>query len=286
MLGVFLALAVLPALAPGKTVTLAPGTYDLVVIRGQTFAPPVTIEAGSATVRGIRIWDSKGIVWRGGVVTAPGGTMAPDGSPGRGPFYYGADVRRSDGVTFDGTRFTDAVRGAAIANSRNIIVRNCEFTGLRSDGINLPGSSLALVENNRFNKFSPIKPTGSKAEGNWKDGDHPDAIQMWTTKSNPRMTDITIRGNTIEGDTQGINTFGPHGEGYARITVENNDVRILYPAAISVLQCDGCSVRGNQIASLPGARFTTNVRFDRSTGVSCGNTMAAAPSHKATARCK
>lgn len=269
----------LPGLKPGAVVTLGPGPYDLIEIRGATFDPPVTIDAGTTVVRGLRIWDSKGVKWRGGVV------QSPAGRDGGGPSYYGADLRKVDGVEFDGTRFTDALRGMVVADSRNIVVRNASFTGLRTDGIDLAGTSNVLLENNRFDNFTPKKATGSKADGTFKDGDHPDAIQMWTTPNVKSVSDITIRGNTIDGDTQGINFFGPQGDGYFRINISDNDVKITYPAAISLTTCTDCNVRENRLAARPESKFRPNIRSHQTTGAICGNIMPSTPDHPATAPC-
>lgn len=68
--------AALPGLKAGGTVTLGPGPYDLIEIKGRHFDPPVKINAGDTLVKGLRIWDSSGIIWRGGTIQAPGGAMA------------------------------------------------------------------------------------------------------------------------------------------------------------------------------------------------------------------
>ena len=271
--------AALPDLKAGDTITLGAGPYEMISIRGKKFDPPVTINAGKTVIKGLRIWDSSGIIWRGGIV------QAPMGRDGHGPNVYGADVRKTDKLTFDGTTFTESLRGVVVADSTNLTVRNVIFTGLRSDGINVAGSSNVLLENNRFTDFKPSKPTGSKADKTWKDGDHPDAIQIWNTPNNHSGSNIVIRGNVIDGDTQGINFFGPRFDGYSRVTVENNDVRITYPAAISVLQCTDCNVRNNRVATVPGSRFKTNIRFDDTTGKMCGNTMRDTPGHAGNKRC-
>lgn len=271
--------ATLSGLMPGATVTLGPGPYDLIEIKGASFDPPVTINAGTTHVHGLRIWNSNGIVWRGGVLSAP------KGRDGVGANYYGADIRRSQNLTFDGVKVTEALRGMVVADTTGLVIRNAHFTGLRSDGLDVAGSSNVLLENNKFDDFAPVKATGSKADGTWKDGDHPDAIQLWTTPTNKRMTDITIRGNIVDGDTQGINFFGPRGDGYGHVTVENNDVRISYPAAISVFACDDCSVRNNRVAPRPDSKFHPNIRFEQSSGKLCGNIMPATPIHLGTPRC-
>jgi Right handed beta helix region len=269
----------LPGLAPGMTVTLAAGEQGPFAIQNQRFDPPVTIDATAATVRGLRIWNSSGIIVRGGTF------VAADGLAGKSFNGYAVDIRASSRLRFEGVTFTRGLRGLVAADSRGITVRRGNFTGLRSDGINLPGSSDVLIERSRFTDFVPTKPSGDKAAGTWKDGDHPDAIQIWTTKANPRMTDIVIRDNIIEGDTQGINTFGPRGLGYARIRVTGNRLKVNYPAAISLIGCEDCTVTGNTAEKLPTARFKANVRLDESSGLFCGNTLADVPRHLAAIPC-
>ncbi|MEY2884269.1 MAG: hypothetical protein RL490_1993 [Pseudomonadota bacterium] len=278
ILGLVLA-AGIQGLAPGATVRLKPDNHPMLEIRGEHFDPPVTIKADGSTIGGLRIVESSGIIWLGGAITGPKGG---DARPGKD---YGIDVVRSNGVRFDGLMVTSAVRGMVIADSQNVSVRNSNFTALRSDGIDAAGSSQLVFENNKFSNFSPIKPTGSKKDGNWKDGDHPDAIQLWTTPTNPRMTDIAIRGNVINGDMQGINFFGPRGQGYGRVTVANNDLSILYSAGVSVFACDECTVTGNVLKAAPEGKYKVNLRFEDSKGRACGNTIVTIPGHPAAAKC-
>ena len=270
----------LPGLAPGATVRLGPGPYPTLVFRNQRFDPPVTIEAGTAMVMGIRIADSSGIIWRGGNIRS---------AKGRGennPDYWGIHIRESDTVTIENSQLSEAYHGMVVGNSRAIIIRNNVFNNLQSDGMDVAGTSDVLIENNRLSGFYPVKATGSHADGTWKDGDHPDAVQIWTSPVKPRVTDITIRGNTIEGDTQGINLFGPKGDGYARIIIDNNSVHITYPPAISIFACDECSIRNNHVWKILGSPYQANIRFEESTGETCGNRMDDWDTHFAMKRCK
>lgn len=270
----------LPGLKSGATVRLGPGPYPALTFKNQHFDPPVTIEAGKAVVMGVTIRNSSGIVWRGGEI------RAPQGRDGNNPDHWGMNIRSSDGVTLENARVTDAYHGVMVGDSRNIVLRNNDLTGLRSDGMDVVGTSNVLIENNRFTDIRPHKATGSKAAGDWKDGDHPDAVQIWSTKDNPRVTDITIRGNTVEGDTQGFNFFGPKHDGNARIRIENNAIHITYPPAISIFRCDDCSIRGNRVWRIAGAPHQANIRFETSTGQACGNIMPDWRDHPAMKRCK
>ncbi len=270
----------LPGLKSGAVVRLQPGAYPLLNFQGLRFDPPVTIEAGETRVMGLRFIDSSGIIWRGGDI------RAPKGRDDNTPNSWGVDIRRSSGLTIENSQISVADHAMVVTDSNGVIVRDSVFTNLRSDGIDLAGTSNVVIENNRFSDFEPKKPTGSRADGTWKDGDHPDAIQIWTTPANRRVTDITVRGNTIVGDTQGINLFGPKGDGYARIFIENNVLDITYPAAISVFVCDSCRVRGNRISKIAGSPYKATIRFENSTGKACGNAMRDFDEHPAKRRCK
>ncbi len=274
-----LAAAAALALQSGATVRLQPGDNGFIEIRGQRFDPPVTIDATGASVAGLRIYDSKGIIWKGGTISAP------DGKAGVHSGGYGVDIKTSEALSFDNVTFTNAVRGVVIGDSRGVSVRNSRFAGIRSDGIDMAGVSDIRVEHNSFTDFSPIHATGSRANGDWVDGDHPDAVQIWATKANPAMSDITVSNNRIEGDLQGINSFGWAGDGYHRIVIENNDVRITYPPAISLANCTDCKIRFNKVASLPGATFKANVIFKNATGEMCGNTILSIPKHPGNLHC-
>ncbi|OYU15787.1 MAG: hypothetical protein CFE37_04445 [Alphaproteobacteria bacterium PA4] len=278
ILGLALAMGI-EGLAAGVTVRLKPDNHPMLEINGAHFNPPVTIKADGSTIAGLRIVNSSGIIWLGGTIMAP---TASEPSASRG---YAAHAVNVEGLRFEGVSFTAAARGLVVTDSRNVTIRNSSFTGLRTDGIDAPGTSQLLIENNRFTDFRPILPTGSKADGNWKDGDHPDAIQFWTTATNPTMRDIIVRGNVIIGDTQGISTFGPRGQGYDRIAVTGNSLTLSRQAGIALFACRDCSITGNSVLATPDFPKKVNVRFDDSQGRFCGNSIPSIPRHPAAAKC-
>lgn len=285
---ILLLTAVLAGLQPGATVRLPPGRQGPIVIKDQNFNPPVTIDASNAVVVGLEITGSSGIIWRGGRIEAPGGRGDADISRegrGRGKPYNAAVVGRSQNITFDNVTFTNAKNGLVTGRNNGLTIRNSRFDGMRSDGIDSVGNNNVLIENNRFFGTVPIRATGSRATGDFIDGDHPDAIQFWAPKDVPVSSDIIVRNNVIEGATQGINTFGADTDAYRRVTIEKNRVDVSYPAAISLINCDDCSIRNNDVTSNAQARHKANVRTDRSTGNFCGNTIKMVPGHKANARC-
>lgn len=278
--------AVLAGLDAGKTVRLPPGDHDRIVIRDRHFDPPVTIDARGATIKGLMIESSSGIIWRGGTIVAPKGRGDEDpASRGTGPSHNAAIVGRSEAIVFDDVTFADAKIGLLAGRTRDLTVRNSRFRALRSDGIDSVGNSQVLIENNEFSDTRPIPRIGKKGEPGFVDGDHPDAIQIWAPADVPLATDITIRNNRIEGSTQGINTFGPRGDGYQRIVIENNTLLIRYAAGIFISDCSDCRVRFNRLEPNPEALNVIDMRIDASTGQFCGNQITAIPKHRANAAC-
>ena len=272
-------IAALSGLQPGAVVRLPPGRQPTIEITGQNFSPAVTIDARDATVMGVRITDSSGIIFRGGTIEAP------DGLTGDKPGSHAIRLQRFRDVTFDDVTVTNAKHGMVAGNGFGLTVRNSRFKGLRSDGIDTVGNSNVLIENNRFTDMVPNLKTGVRGEPGFVDGDHPDAVQIWASRDTRAAKDIVIRNNLIEGTTQGITTFGDPGEGYQRIVVENNQIKVNFPAAVAVMYCTDCRVRYNTISAWPGGRFPINVRTDESTGLFCENKMLDRPSHRVAAKC-
>jgi len=279
MLLVLASAASISGLKSGAVVVLPPGPHPLLAVTRERFDPPVTIDARRAVISGVRLWDVEGLVFKGGVVEAPGGRNGP------GPQGYAVDGKRLKNVVFDGIEAREAMRGMVIGNSDRVTVKNSRFHALRSDGVNMAGVTNIVIEGNQFEDFSPIKATGSRQEGNFVDGDHPDAIQIWTSKVRPFGRDILIRDNRVKADSQGINFFGPQREGYERVRIIGNRVNVRYPAAISLFKCTDCEIRGNHVASMPGARFKANIRVVGSAGRFCGNRIENVRKHSTTGPC-
>ncbi len=258
-------------LGSGAVVRLPPGSQPMVTITGQRFNPPVTIIATGADVAGLRITDSQGIIWKGGIIHAPGGK---NGVP---PLDRGVDIRSSAAITFDGVTFKNAKNAILVDETDGMTIINSQFTDLRSDGIDATGVSHMLIENNDFGNFTPTLPIGFSKQPGYVAGDHPDAVQFWTGSAGHSVTDVVVRNNRIEGVLQGINTFGPTGTGHQRLTIEFNRVRISQAAGISLIDCKQCAVRFNTVETLPGAPFRANAYTRASTGTFCGNRVVDVP---------
>jgi hypothetical protein len=246
--------------AGGDVVTLADGAYATVAIAHRSFAPPLTIVAGQAEVKGVDILDTTGVVWRGGTLSAPK-------VGGKGHAGYAVSIFRSSGVTIADAAIGNAMRGIVMGAADNILVSNNRLVGFSVDGINIgSGSHDVTIDGNVCESFA----TGDA---------HPDCIQGWSRAGRP-VADVVVTNNTARGRVQGI-FFGniptrPGGgdPGFDRIRIEHNIVEVSLPNGILVADCRDCIVRDNTVSSLPGARFRAKVVALRGEVVTCGNTVA------------
>lgn len=287
--------AAIAAATPGSSISLQPGSdcSDVYILKRDWSAKPITINAEGSQVRRLRIMHSHGVHWKGGTI------VAVNGRKGDGPLTYGSNVRFSSDVRIENATFTEAVRGIVVGSSRNVQLLNNRFVDLRMDAINLADTADSVVDGNYFGGFDPIPSTCNKkdgrvehgvnrhvctaANGEWIDGDHSDAVQMW---NKPR--DIRISNNVIEGRTQAIGLFGPRGDYATRITVENNHIRVDNWHGVTLGDCTDCRIVGNDIDTASrGTKFRPIIRAKNSTGVFCGNKVAnSRPGEIGLKRCK
>ena len=272
--------ATISAAAPGDTVQLSADCSALVEVRSRTKAAPgVTVEAiGRTLSAGLRMWDSSGITWRGGTIRG-------------GANGYGVDLRRGERIVFEAVTFTAAVRGIVVNATKGVKIRNSSFLRLRSDGVNFVGAGDAgVAENNLFRDFDPgqtrcdladdvVEVGLSKAActakgGDWTDTYHPDAIQSWAGWGT-----LVARNNRIEGDTQGINTFGAGPP--QRWDVYGNTIIIDYPSAISNSAAEGL-VTQNYVSGT--GTYAAKIMVKNAV-VACGNTVTQLPSSAAAQPC-
>lgn len=277
-----LAAAILAA-SPGAVLTLAPGQdCPAIKVAKRTWAVPVTVVAKGATVRGLTLDAVNGLTWVGGTIKASGGLM------GSGPAGYAMNVKASANLRITGTLFTEGVRGLVVADSEGVEISANQFRGLRSDGVNLAAVRKSRVLANRFREFLP-RPTTCTAGGqvtqglaqrvcvalggSWKDGDHPDAIQMWGHPT----ADIVIAGNDVAGDMQSIGFFGASTGAPARVRIENNVLSSAAYWGISLQRCTDCAVTGNRLSRFGDTPRKVKIVVTGSTGRFCGNSNPDAP---------
>ncbi|MFA7441536.1 MAG: hypothetical protein WCZ66_11300 [Sphingomonadaceae bacterium] len=279
--------AVLGSALPGDTVRLNQSCDDIVIINGiSKSAPGITLDASTEVFRGgLRLNNVFGLNILGGTFEA--------GPQSRG---YATHIVDGGRIIFDDGSYRKAYRGMVVSRTKGITVRNSRFVGLQSDGINIAGTGdNGLIENNRFGDFSPTPsrctyPDGSvevrissrvckENGGQWKDGDHPDAIQTWGYWGR-----LVVRNNIVENldgtaaETQGINSFGEGPPQY--FAVDNNRVQATYSAHISNFAKEG-TVIGNMVK---GKGVKGNVRVSEGI-IACDNQIPDVPNHPAGRAC-
>jgi hypothetical protein len=283
---------------PGDTVVLAAGKYTDVGVGKRDFSPSLTIDARAADITGFKLGRVSGVTILGGTYRlGPPGVHPRSGRPtwGYGIRLDGVERIKVSGASFIGPGADDPgpegpfgegyglflVTGKAIEVGDNKfrgfksgivltrvdgfqLVRNT-FAFMRSDGMQVAESRNGLIEANVCGS-TRIETT-----------EHPDCIQMWSRPTSPPTADVVIRKNKMDGGTQGVGLFnhtrdGVDDGGFDRITVEDNDINVAFPQAISLMSGRDSVVRNNRVSTYPGAKYRASI--NTGPGVArCGNSV-------------
>jgi len=196
----------LSAAKAGDTIQLAAGTYSPLSIWGKNFAQDVVITSidpsAPAVLKGLTIGSSSGLTFTGLEFDATGATtttpfmvgesrdvhfsdLKVHGSLDRNPQndVNGLYIRRSTDVSVSDSEFQQLQVGVVHIGNTGLAIANNQFHDIRTDGIDGGGSSNVAITGNTFRDFYPVA------------GDHPDAIQFWTTNTTTSAHDITITNN-------------------------------------------------------------------------------------------
>lgn len=193
----------------GERIRLAPGLYPPVTLQNISPGRVVTLTsrdpADPAILTGLFLRNS-------GNLTLSGLTLRSAGSPvqhgftlhrvhdvsldqvrvtGRpGPIGRAQDklllVRDSRDVGITRSEFTNSFTAISLLDTHNATVTGNYLHHLRMDGVRGGGNSHIVIAENVITDFAPAP------------GDHPDAIQMWTSRQGSAASNITIRGNIID----------------------------------------------------------------------------------------
>ena len=202
----------------GDVVEMVAGAYPFARIRGVRVDGTVTVRPapGAAVVlAGLDLRDVAGL-------TLSGLTFRGDPAPGRYQLLVtGGERVRLESMAFDGaeeggdrrivssvmlrdvrdavvrdSRFTGGWHGLSLLNVDGLLVEGNTFRGLETDGVRGGGVNHAVIARNSFTDFHP------------RDGDHPDGIQLWSTRQDTPARDIVIRENLVVrghgAPTQGV----------------------------------------------------------------------------------
>ena len=242
----------------GDTIVLQAGNYTGLTLTGFHFDTPVTITSADAShpavFNALSLSNIQGLTFKNLEVQVDSGTgVALSGSKnvvfdhidvhgtGATPGGGGILVRTSDGVSVENSQFHNLGVGLSHLDSSHLDFSNNTFKDIRADGIHGGGSSNVVIANNSFSDFYR------------ESGDHPDAIQFWTTNTTTSAHDITIKDNLIvRGDgTQAQGIFvSDQSSGklpYVNLTITGNTVIGSMYNGIAVSYANGANISGNTV---------------------------------------
>lgn len=260
----------------GDTVRLSGAFDDIVRIEDRLFSPPLVIDARTALVSAVIIRGSSGIRWKRGRFRPPAGParrpLTVTGS--RDVQVAGIDVL-GDGLT-DAAFFDECQRVAFLDNRLirprgGVAFRMCDDVraagnrvwGWSANAVSLEEVRGGVITGNEF--LSPIRV----------DDTHIDGVQGMQSLRRPNQ-DLEISGNVIAGFlVQGV--FFNVKDGY----LQHENVRIIDNTVLTGDAPNGIlstgdpkgAVKGNDVTTLPGSRWQTQIRTDAP--VRSGNRVAA-----------
>ena len=174
-------------------------------------------------------------------------------------------IRDSEDVSITNSEFQQLFTGVSALSSKGLTFSNNEFHDIRSDGIQGGGNSNVVVTNNKFWDFFP------------EDGDHPDAIQFWTTKTTASAENYVISGNIISrgaGEAiQGIFLRDESGGKFPYLNVKITDNLLIGVSWNGItLNGRGGEIGGNTLISY--ADQASRVRLEFSEGINVHDNSA------------
>jgi len=257
----------------GDVVTVASGTYSNVAIKNLQVAGNVTITSANAdkpaVFTDLLVRNSSGLTFQNLELAAGANAALPFQVAGSSNIVLdrldvhgtlnGSShddgqlmiVRSSKNVVVSNSEFQQASNALAHLDNDGLTIVNNSFHDLRTDGVRGGGTSNLLISNNYFTDFYP--KMGTREVG----GDHPDAIQLWTTNTKASASNITITDNLIvRGDglpVQGIffrDQVG--GLPYKNVLVSGNTVIGGIANGIGLSGIDGLVATNNEVIAIEG----------------------------------
>ncbi len=270
-------LQALKAAQPGDTILLTPGTYSSVAISNLAIVGDVTITSkdpgAPAVFTDLTIRNCSGLNFTNiEFALNPASGSNPikvldstdihldklnvhgslDGNPTNDTSAL--QIRGSSNVSVSNSEFQQLSNGISHLDSDHITISGNSFHDLQIDGVRGGGSSFVTISNNYFTDFYR------------EDGNHPDAIQFWTTNTTTSAHDIIISGNVIDrgdgGVMQGIFIKDESGGKlpYHDVKIVGNVIVGSMWNGISVNGADGLIISDNIVAGLPDMKARISLK--------------------------
>jgi hypothetical protein len=275
---------------PGDTIALAPGTYSGFGLKGQALGG-VTVTsadpANPASIVDLSVQNSSGVTFSGVTLVSSGANGAYvvgvgassdvhfdhvsvhgslDNNPADDPNGFG--VGSSSNISITNSELQQLGRVGAISSTSGITITGNNVHDIRSDGFDF-GAPVdhVLISGNTFRTFVPSA------------GDHPDAIQFWTSGATASSHDITISGNVIDlgngAATQGIFFRDQLGNfPYLNVTISDNVINGTGYNGIRLGHMQGLTITDNLLISNPGKTNATFLLVENSDHVTSMNNQA------------
>jgi hypothetical protein len=255
----------------GAIIRLAPGSYPSLTISGVDIDGNVTITSADskapAQIHRLVIRNSSGITVQNLEMIASerndfrvpfhilsASRMTLDRLHVHGPLQATGQtrvrallIRGSSQITVSRSRFRQLGYGIALLDVDGLTIKDNEFSDIRTDGLRGGGVSNALIANNVFTDFHPVE------------GDHPDAIQLWSTNQSKPARNIIIRDNLIVRGNgtpiQGIFIRDTHNQlPFENVQILDNLVVGGRYNGIAVNGVIGGRIEGNEVIAFPDSK--------------------------------
>ena len=245
------------AAQPGDTILLAPGNYSTFALTAANPADTVTITSQDpghpAVIAGITLTNSSNLTFTNIELTpkAQGAyavTLASDTNIHFDHLNIHASatvdgnamiIRDSRNVSVTNSDIHNIGTGISYIDSDTVLLSGNKLHNIQSDGMHGGGTSNITITGNTLTDFSP------------KAGDHPDAIQFWTTATTTSAHDITITNNIITrgagAAVQGIFMGNEKMLEYKNVTITGNAVVGGLYNGIYVADASNAKIEGNLV---------------------------------------
>lgn len=213
--------------------------------------------AGQDTPYAILVRGSRGVTLDNldvrGVMTAPGS-----------PHRTAVVIRRSQDIVIRKSQFSHSTHAITLLDVTNATISDSFFHDLEIDGVRGGKVQNLLIQGNAFTNFHPA------------DGDHPDAIQLWTRNETAPSRDIVIRHNVVlRGNgkpTQGIFLRDTNGLKFRNVEIVHNTLVGTMYAGIAVDGFENLLIRDNVL--VPDMPYLTRIHIEAGKNAVVANNIA------------
>ena len=220
----------------GDTILMAPGNYSMVALANMNPSGMVTISSldptHPAVINSIGLSNDSNLTFSHVEVTPKSAsgyavsigsstnivldTVNLHGTAGSTTNGSAVLIQNSNQVTVQNSEIHSVGTGITYLNSDHVMLANNNLHDINVDAMHGGGTSDITITHNTFTNFAPAG------------GDHPDAIQFWTTGTTTAAHDIVISDNTMTRGTgstfQGVFMGADPTLAFQNVTISGNAI--------------------------------------------------------------